>query len=487
MTTTLYDISTVAGDGTVLSGVGGAGVGDGGSPTNAAFNSPESVTVDQLGNLFVSDYGNLRIRKVDTNGVISTIAGNGHTQEVPGPGGNGQYVGGFSGDGGAATNAELNFPHGITVDGTGNLYIADENNERIREVFTNGVIMTLAGGGTNYPGDGGFATNASLSNPTGVAVDGAGNVFICDYWRILKVNPNGIITTVAGNGSNGFSGDGGAATNAELNAPQGIAVDGSGNLYIADTGSDRIREVMTNGIIMTVAGGGTNNTGDGALATNAVLLGPTGIAVDQTGNLFIADERNERIREVLTNGTIITVAGDGFQILTRVTLAGGIGFGYVYVGGYSGDGAAAITAELNWPEGIALDGAGNLLMADTRNGRIRKATRYFGPTLTLLNVTTNNSGNYQVIVSSTFGSVTSSVAHLTVVPPPSCSILKNDGVAQLAWGAVSGLVYQVQYATNLVTPNWLNFGNAIMATNSVITIPDSATNSQRLYRVSILP
>jgi sugar lactone lactonase YvrE len=217
---------------------------------------PSGAAVDAIGNLFIADSGNNCIRKVGINGIITTVAGNGYGAGTGG---------GYSGDGGAATNAELNYPTGVAVDTTGNLFIAEEGNQRVRKVGTNGIITTVAGNGyTNqygsggFSGDGGAATNAELNYPSGVAVDATGNLFIADQYnnRIRKVGTDGIIRTVAGNGIEGYSGDGGAATIAELLVPAGVAVDATGNLFIADTANDRIRKVGTNRIITTVAGNG---------------------------------------------------------------------------------------------------------------------------------------------------------------------------------------------------------------------------------------
>ena len=273
--------------------------------------------------------------------IITTVAGNGKMN--------------YSGDGGAATNASLSC-FSVAVDGSGNLFVADGNNNRIRKVDTNGVITTLAGSGTpGHLGDGGAATNANLYQPTGVVVDGSGNLFIADHFHYLirKVGTNGIITTVAGNGGGGYSGDGGAATNASLYQPFGVAVDALGNLFIADDDNSRIRKVGTNGIITTVAGNGTlSYCGDGGAATNACLNWPAGVTVDAFGNLFIADEFNNRVRKVDTNGIITTVAGGGHNGL--------------------GDGDAATNASLDLPYGVAVDASGNLLIADSINHRIRK-------------------------------------------------------------------------------------------------------------------
>jgi sugar lactone lactonase YvrE len=226
------------GRGVLASGFGG----DGGPATAAELFSPETVAVDAAGNLFIGESGNHRIRKVTPDGLITTVAGNGTS--------------GFSGDGGAATAAQLAFPRGVAVDTAGHLYIGEgESGNRIRKVSPNGIITTVAGNGTaGFSGDGGPATSAQISNPRSVAVDAAGNLFIVDTHnhRIRRVSSNGIITTVAGNGTGGFSGDGGPATAAQLNFPQDVIVDMTGNLFIADL-NDRIRKVSPDGVITTLA------------------------------------------------------------------------------------------------------------------------------------------------------------------------------------------------------------------------------------------
>ena len=236
--------------------------------------------MDSAGNLYICDTGNDRIRRV-ANGVITTVAGNG--------------TAGFSGDNGPAASAQLSNPNGIAVDSAGNLYIADYGNNRIRKV-SNGVITTVAGNGTyGSIGDNGPATSAQLAGPIGVAVDSAGNLYIADNGRVHKVS-NGVIATVAGNGSSGFSGDNGPATSAWLSAPCGVAVDSAGNPYIADKGNDRIRRVAS-GIIATVAGNGTPGfSGDNGPATSAELDEPWAVAVDSAGSVYIADAGNSRIR-----------------------------------------------------------------------------------------------------------------------------------------------------------------------------------------------
>ncbi len=327
---------------TTIAGTGTPGfVGDGGQATSAQLNYPTSVAVDLQGNRFIADSSNHRVREVTADGNIKTVAGTGTK--------------GFSGDGGQATSAQLNYPYSLDVDGQGNLFIADTSNHRVREVTADGNIKTVAGTGTGgFSGDGGQATSAQLYYPYDVAVDAQGNLFIADEsnHRVREVTADGNIKTVAGTGTGGFSGDGGQATSAQLYYPYGVAVDGQGNLYIADESNHRVRKV-SNGVITTVAGTGTKGfSGDGGQATSAQLYSPEDVAVDGQGNLYIADESNHRVRKV-SNGVITTVAGTGTK-------------------GFSGDGGPALSAQLNSPEGAALDKQGNLYIADTYNHRIRK-------------------------------------------------------------------------------------------------------------------
>lgn len=394
-----------------VAGTGSHGYsGDGGIATTASLYTPFGVAFDAAGSFYVGDTDNNRIRKVDANGVITTVAGIGPS--LP-------NYGGYSGDGGMATNANLNKPRGVAFDKTGNLYFADTENFRVRKVDTNGIITTVAGNGNyGYSGDGGAATNANIFQPYGVSTDVAGNLYIADTLnsRIRKVDTNGIITTMAGIGpswpsAGDYSGDGDAATNASLNNPLGMALDAAGNLYIADTSNGRIRKVDTNGIITTVAGnGGLYFSGNGGAATNATLYAPHALILDNVGNMYIADTYNNRIRKVDTNGIITSVVGNGYG-------ANGSGGG-----AFSGDGGAATNASLWNPTGVAFDPAGNLFFVDRANERVRAVFWAGMPTLTLSNITPANAGNYTVIITGADGSVTSQVAVLTIVVPPAIII-----------------------------------------------------------------
>jgi trimeric autotransporter adhesin len=344
-------ITTVAGNGT---NVGFSG--DGGPAIDASLYFPQGIALDGAGNLYIADSGNNRVRMVTPAGIITTVAGG--------------FQGGFSGDGGPATSAELNDPVGVALDSAGNLYIADYGNNRIRKVSPQGIITTAAGNGVySFSGDGGPATSAQLAVPQEVAVDSSGIVYVADAAndRVRRISPGGVISTVAGNGSQGFAGDGGPATQAELNAPQGVAADSAGNVYIADGFNDRIRKVSPQGIITTVAGNGTQGfSGDGGPATSAQLSGPLGVAVDSSNNLYIADTYNNRVRKVDSSGTITTIAGYGTSP------------------GYTGDGGPATNAELNGPSGVAVDGSGDVFILDGGYRYVREVSAASGMINTVL-------------------------------------------------------------------------------------------------------
>jgi len=413
----VYSIETVAGS---------ANMGDGGQATAAQISTIQGIAVDRLGNLYLSDTDNNRVRMISTNGIITTLAGTG--------------VAGFSGDGGPATAAQLNLPYGLAADLAGNLYVADLGNDRVRRIGPDGVITTVAGNGNQgSSGDGGAATDAQLLTPRNVAVDAAGNLYFSEFdgHRVRKVTPAGIISTVAGTGVAGFSGDGFPAVNAQLDFPAGLAVDRLGALYIADSQNNRVRKILAGGIISTVVGGSPSTAlgtpvaiavdvsstlyvadmsyivhsytvagawsnvtalgqltaphdlavdldgdlyiadgthvrevvsgqvqtvagdgylqaiGDGGPATDALLLQPSAVALNSAGSLYIADTGTQRVRQVLPTGVIQTLTGTG-------------------VAGTAADGVVAATATLDSPMGVALDAAGDILIADTYNQRIRQ-------------------------------------------------------------------------------------------------------------------
>ncbi len=310
-------VRKVSPDGTIthFAGLGyGRYSGDGGPATAAGISAPYSLTTDRIGNVYIADAANLVIRKVDTAGIITTVAG------TPG------RFGYFNGDGIAATNAQIGAPGGVAVDNAGNIYIADANS-RVRKVNTSGVISTVAGNGSvGYTGNGGPATNAALEGPIGVDVDSIGNVYICEKTNhvIRKVNTSGIISVFAGS-TGGFAGDGGQATSAKLNSPNAIRHDKNGNFYIIDQGNQRIRKVAPSGVITTVVGNPvftagigyvTDFYGDGRPATAAKMANPSDIGFDTYDNMYIADKGNgvayttgHRIREVFKVDTMhITVS-----------------------------------------------------------------------------------------------------------------------------------------------------------------------------------
>ena len=325
-----------------VSTVAGAYVGDGGAATNGALGGPYSIVYDKAGNLYISDFFMNRIRKVSATGTISTYAGTG--------------ICGYNGDSITAKTAMLCVPNGLLVDASGNLIVADGGNSRIRKISTTGKITTIAGNGVfGYSGDGGSALNAEIGQPFKMAYDSAGNLYFAQVGNcvIRKVDTTGKISTVAGNGTCGFGGDNGAATAAQLNLPRGVALDTAGDLYISDTLNHRIRKVTPAGIITTFAGtGGTGCSGDGGPAAAATVGNPHGLKV-QSNILYIANGGCSRVRSVdLASNTISTVAGSVF--------------------GYDDDGHAPTASEFAALEDIAADPSGNLVIADTWNGRIRR-------------------------------------------------------------------------------------------------------------------
>ena len=449
---------------TTYAGGGTAGYSGDGSPAALAqLSAPRGLAIDAAGNLYIADSGNNVVRKVSKGGVISTVAGNGSA--------------GYSGDGGAATSATLNQPEGLAVNSGGLLYIADTFNNRVRVLALSGIIQTFAGTGlSSFSGDGGaptaatfflptdvatdnggnvyiadygnsrirkvaqgkiqtviggngnetifneaVATSIRLNGPTGVAVDGSGDIFVAEGstgtgsglgdgdYRIWKIDSSGVVSTAAGNGVNSFSGDGGSAMAAQINAPAAVTLDVSGNLYIADSANNRIRKITPSGIVTTVAGTGAGGySGDGSPGVQAQLKNPQGLTADADGNVYIADSGNNRIRKLLPDGTLITIAGNGnasffgdggasnsasLHSPHGIYSAGG---GYIYIAdtgnqrirellpdgtittvagnggqGPGGDGGPATGAQLNLPTDVTLDAAGNIYIADQGNNRVR--------------------------------------------------------------------------------------------------------------------
>ena len=328
--------------------------GDGGAATAAELDGTFDVALDAAGNLYLADFNNNRIRKVTAStGVISTIAGTGSTTS--------------SGDGAAATAAGIDGPVAIALDASGNIYIAEQHAARVRKItVSTGIITTVAGTGTaGFFGDGSAATAAEISSPSGVVIDNSGNIYIADGGnnRIRKVTVStGIITTVAGTGTAGALGDWGLATAAEVNQPYGLSMDASGNIYIADLGNSKIRKInVSTGIISTVAGNGTGGyNSDGIIDTTAELNFPSGVAVDAMGNVYIGDENNNRVRMVDAYSHLIyTLAGTG-----------------VY--GFLGDGGPATSAEFKSPAGLKADNKGNLFIADFSNNEVREISGIVG-------------------------------------------------------------------------------------------------------------
>jgi uncharacterized protein (TIGR03437 family) len=300
--------------------------GDGGAAAVAQFDTPAGMTFDRAGNLYIADSSNHRVRKVSRDGTVATVAGTG--------------VAGFSGEGGQAAAARLDTPLGVAVDGNSNLYIADTGNQRIRKVFPNGIIGTVAGNGNaSFFGDGGPATQAALHNPRAVAADENGNLYIADTlaYRVRKVDGGGIISTLAGNGTPGSGGDGGSATTAQLGLPSAVAVDAAGNVYVADEGNGTIRRIAPDGAISTV---------------QAPLMAPRGMAADAAGNLFVADTGHRQMVRIDAGGGAAVISGTGACC-------------------YAGDGGPAVAARWQTPWGVAVDAGGAVWVADAAANAIR--------------------------------------------------------------------------------------------------------------------
>jgi len=318
-------VSTFAGSGT-------AGFADG-TGTAALFNTPSGVALDASGNVYVADRENNRIRKITPAGVVTTLAGSGTF--------------GFA-DGAGAT-AQFRTPNGVAVDASGNVYVADVNNHRIRKITPAGVVSTFAGSGERGSANG-TGTAAQFDYPRDVATDASGNVYVADIYcgLIRKITPAGVVSTLAGSGTSGFAD--GAGTAAQFNNPLGVAIDASGNVYVGDYSNHRIRKITPAGVVTTFAGSGTAGFANGT-GTTAQFNNPVGITLDASGNVYVADGGNHRIRKITPAGVVTTFAGSG-------------------TAGFA-DGAGT-TAQFSNPSGVALDASGNVYVADRTNHRIRK-------------------------------------------------------------------------------------------------------------------
>ncbi len=396
------NISTLAGNGT------NGYLGDGGPAAASQLSQPRAVAVDSSGNLYIADTFGNTVRKVTPAGTITTFAGTG--------------LRGYSGDGGLATAAQLNRPRGVAVDSTGNVYISDTDNQRVREVTTDGKINTFAGTGVaGFSGDGAAPNLATLSSPSGLAIDSSGNLYIADFGNnVVREVSSGIILAIAGAFNAGYFGDGNAATSALLNSPASVALDSAGNLYIADYYNHAIRKVtLSTNIISTVAGkGAPGYSGDGSAATSAQLFLPWGVAVDSSGNIFIGDGGNNVIREVSSSGSITTVAGN-----------------HAAGAGYAGDGGPATSALLNGAGGLVVSTSGNIYVADTNNNAIRLLTT--AGSHAVLSVAATHSGFFQpgqtdaaysVVVSNGTGAgATSGTVTVTATPSAGLTVGSMSG------------------------------------------------------------
>jgi len=453
-------ITTLAGNGTASFS------GDLGPAASAGLNTPKGLAVAPNGTLYIADETNYRVRAVSSQGIISTFAGNGTNT--------------FAGDGGQAASASLSNALAVAIDGSGNVYIADPSNRRIRKVSTTGVITTIAGIGVEgYTGDNGPAVSAEIGQPTAIVFDPSGNLYFTDTspsaMRVRKISVAGTITTVAGNGVQGYSGDGGSALNAALNFPLGISFDQAGNFYIADTGNYAIRKVTPAGIITTVAGtGAAGFSGDGGTAASAALNLPSDVQFDLSGNMYIADAGNNRVRKVDTTGKISTIAGTNSN-------------------GFGGDNGLAVNATLNHPWSLAVDANNAIYIADDLNSRIRVIA---GATQTQPQLPPSSAenaasgipaepvapGSYVAVYGSAFSTQQAIPAPAFVTPLP--TVLGNTSV--MVNGVAAPLNYVSPGQINIQIPFNIPTGTATVQVNrgnlsSVVQLVGIATYSPGIF------
>ncbi len=413
-------ITTIAGGGTMT--------GEGIQATASALAYPTGVAVDRSGNVYIGLPINACIRKINTTGIITTVAGTG--------------IVGYSGDGGPATAAKLSNPGGMVIDAIGNMYITD-GNSTIRKVDGAGFITTIAGTGiAGDTGDGGLATAAEINKPNFITVDGAGNIYFTEDARVRKIDASGIITTFAGTGTMVHSLISGIpATSAPVWQAQGIAVDGAGNVYFVDDGNSCIRKVNTSGIITTIAGDGLwGYSGDGGPATAAWFYGPSGLALDGYGNVYFNDGYpgyDNRIRKVSTTGIITTVAGTGY--------------------GFGGDGGPATAANFKDLLGLAIDCGGNFYIGDESNNRVRKITNIHRPFFS------GEGHSLSVCVNSGPASVN---ALLAAIDADTLITIDWSLIVSPAHGAVAGMTYSGLTTGDTVTPTGLTYTPATGYTGS---------------------
>lgn len=408
--------------------------GDGGPATSASFQYTNDMTRDANGNIYIADSANNRIRKIAIDGTISTVAGTSNQ--------------GFSGDGGLATVASLSSPGSVAFDAVGNMYISDTGNHRIRMVSADGVISTIAGNGfQGDEGDGGPALSARLNYPGAIKVRG-GEIYFAGGNRIRKIASNGIIITVVGSGQGGFAGDGGPATGASLGYPRSFDFDSDGNMYIAEYNNQRIRKVASNGVISTLAGNGNASfTGDGGQSTNATLNYPSGLSVDSSNNIYIADSNNNRIRKISPTGLITTVAGNGTQTV-------------------SPDGAAATSGGLGRPVTV-LAGDGGAFYFDEQSYYVIRKVSISPPSPPIVGIATAYNGRATLSFTAPANNGGSAITGYTVTSSPSGGV-DNDAGSTSLLHTISGLTNGTAYTFTVAATSAQGQSGSSGVSNSVV-------------------